>query len=157
MDLIYYWKSSNNSQVILIFSNDTFIGFILANVYVSKMLMSIIGINRLKENSVSFWIKIKHQRSYRIIHNLVTAAILAIGRGPYILLRVLCSLDCIHDCSKCYCDCQAFDSYLLFSIIIPSFLNSFFPWICYLWFLLICNMTSIYDLQLHHSQITHWT
>ena len=49
------------------------------------------------------------------------AAILAIGRAPDILLRVLCSLDCIHDCSKCYSDCQAFDSYLLFSIIIPGF------------------------------------
>ena len=45
------------------------------------------------------------------------AAILAIGRAPYILVKVLCSLDCINYCSNC----QDFDSLPFLSIIIPGF------------------------------------
>jgi hypothetical protein len=36
------------------------------------------------------------------------AAILAIWRAPYILVKVLCSLDCINYCSNC----KDFDSFI---------------------------------------------
>jgi hypothetical protein len=44
----------------------------------------------------------------KIIDNLVMAAILAIRRVSDILLKVLCSLDCINNCSKCYSKTSGF-------------------------------------------------